>query len=85
MEASHSQGGRLDEACSTARKRLGAGRNIEEINMPRMRNQERCVEIQVKAKIQHSESQMHDFHESEFIEMLELHLRGQVAKMSDAC
>ena len=79
METSHSQGGGLDQACSTARKGPGAGGSLEETHMPRMRSKERRVEIQIKAKIQYFESQMHDLHESEFIEMLELHLRGQVA------
>ena len=79
MEASHRQGGGLDQACSTARKGPGAGGSLEETHMPRMRSKERRVEIQVEAKIQYFESQMHDLHESEFIEMLELHLRGQVA------
>ena len=79
MEASHRKGRGLDQTCCTARKGRGARRDFEEANLPGMRSQERRVKVQAKAKIQYLESQMHDLHESEFIEMLELHMRGQVA------
>ena len=79
MEANHRKGRGLDQQCCTARKGPGARGDTEEVNLPGMRCQERRVKVQIKAKFQHLESQMHDLHESEFIEMLELHLRGQVA------
>ena len=75
----------MDKACGPARQGPGARIDIEATNLPGMRCQERHVKVQIKAEVQYIESQMHDLRKGEFVKMLELQLRGQVAEVSNAC